>query len=100
MSYLTLNKRQTTGETIKSIDFIFNGLQANISLIKLEKPYKDGTAYSVSENTSNSFCSNGLFIHEHEAINKYYLMLRNCDLITDDEYITLTDKLYSFLKVA
>ena len=86
MSYLQLNKRQTTGEIIKEEHFVFEGEKAFIKLIKLEKPYADGTAFAVYEDTKNAFCSNGLFVNEKMALNKYYLMLRNCGLISDDRY--------------
>ena len=100
MSYLELNKRQSTGETIKEISFIFEGKEAYIKLIKLDKPYADGTSYAVIENTSNAFCSNGLFAYENQGLSKYYLMLKNCNLIKEDQYKKLTKNLCFFKKSA
>ena len=86
MSYLTLNKRQQTGTVLEKTEFEFEGQKATIELIKLSKPYTDGTAYAVKENTKNAFCSNGLFVTENEAYNKYNLMRKNCNLITDTDF--------------
>lgn len=85
MGYLTLNKRQTTGTILEHMEFIeVNnlGIKNNsfVKLIQLDKPYADGTAYAVHENTMNAFCSNGLFISKKAAYEKYNLMLRNIGL--------------------
>ena len=88
--YIILNKRQRTGEVLKSIEFVekHNGYDhySSIELIKLAKPYKNGTAYAVNEQTCNTFCSSGLYSTLEAATDKYNLMRRNCNLITDQEF--------------
>jgi hypothetical protein len=78
MSYLELNKRQQTGEIIRTKTFTYENIKSTVDLIKLSKPYADGTAFAVRENTTNPFCSNGLFVSLQNAESKYNLMLRNC----------------------
>jgi len=80
MSYLQLNRRQSTGTLIRENNFIFEGKQSNVKLIKLAKPYADGTRYAVIEDTKNPFCSNGLFISLLSAKLKYDLILHNCKI--------------------
>lgn len=91
MSYMQLNKRQTTGEILENIEFIEtnnlgNKNNSSIKLVKLEKPYEDGTSYSVIDNTINPFCSSGLFKSLDIAYDKFNLMRRNCKLISNDEF--------------
>ena len=77
--YLTLNKRQKTGKLIAYCNFKDNSF---VNLIKLYKPYKDGTAYCVYETTNNAFMSNGLFKDVLKAFEKYNLMVKNgCSFI-------------------
>lgn len=71
---LILNKRQTEGKLIACTNFKDGSF---INLIKLSKPYKDGTKYAVLETTKNVFCSNGLYSNIIEAFNKYNLMIQN-----------------------
>lgn len=91
MSYLQLNKRQTTGELMENIEFIEtnnigNKNNSSIKLVKLDNPYKNGIAYAVIDNTLNAFCSSGLFKSLDIAHDKFNLMLRNCNLISNDEF--------------
>ena len=74
MSYLILNKRQKQGKLIACCNFKDGSF---VNLIRLEKPYKDGTKYSVYETTNNPFCSNGLFKQADKAFKKYNLMVKN-----------------------
>ena len=84
--YPTLNKRQKTGKRLESITFMFEGEEATIQLIKLDKPYKTGMKYTVYETTKNAFCSNGFFNSLNVAYDKYNLMLKNCKIITKEEF--------------
>ena len=91
MSYLQLNNRQKTGELIENIDFIEvnnigNKNKSSIKLVKLANPYKNGIKYAVIDNTINAFCSSGLFQSLDVAYDKFNLMLRNCNLISNDEF--------------
>lgn len=74
MSYLTLNKRQSTGKLIAYVNLKDGSF---VNLIKLDKPYKDGTKYAVIETTNNSFMSNGLYKDFNNAMKKYNLMFKN-----------------------
>ena len=94
MSYIQLNKRQITGEILENIEFIETNNMGNknnssIKLVKLEKPYKDGTSYSVIDNTINPFCSSGLFKSLDIAYDKFNLMQQNCKLISNFNQIKI-----------
>ena len=74
MSYLVLPKRVFKSPLIGFCNFEDG---THVNLIKLLKPYADGTAYAVHETTTSSFCSNGLFKTHKAAKEKFDLMVRN-----------------------
>jgi hypothetical protein len=74
MRYLQLTKKGLTGKLVACTNFADNSF---VNLIKLDKPYKDGTSYSVHETTKSAFCSNGLFKDLEQAIVKYNRMVLN-----------------------
>ena len=85
MSYIELNKRQLEGKRLEYEEFMYAGQQAKCELIEIARPYANGVKYTVNENSRSAFCSCGLFTDLQEAKRKYFLMLRNCDVITDAE---------------
>jgi len=88
MSYIELNKRQLDGKRLLKEEFVYGGQKAKCELIEIARPYADGVKYAVNENSKSAFCSCGLFTDLSEAKRKYYLMLRNCDVISDKDYNT------------
>ena len=86
MSYIELNARQLEGNRLLEEEFIFGNQKAKCELIEISRPYANGVRYTVNENSRSAFCSCGLFTDLNEAKRKYFLMLRNCDVITDKEY--------------
>ena len=54
-----------------------------INLIRLNKPYANGDSYAVYETTSSPFCSNGLFKTHEKALEKYNLMVRNAQQVSE-----------------
>lgn len=74
MSYLKLPKRVFNSPLIRYVNFEDGSF---VNLIRLNKPYKDGTAYAVYETTKSAFCSNGLFKTLEDAQKKFDLMVRN-----------------------
>ena len=80
MSYLILTKRVFNSPLIEYVNFEDG---SNINLIRLNKPYKDGTAYAVYETTKSPFCSNGLFKTIDKAKDKFNQMVINNSKLTD-----------------
>ena len=74
MAYLTLPKRVFNSPLLKFANFADGSF---VNLIKLNKPYADGTAYAVYETTKSPFCSNGLFTTLEKATEKFNLMVKN-----------------------
>lgn len=74
MSYLQLPKRVFNSPLIEFVNFLDG---SHINLIRLIKPYADGTSYAVHETTNTTTCSNGLFKTYEEAKQKFDLMIRN-----------------------
>ena len=79
MSYLILPKRVFNSPLIEYVNFVDG---SNINLIRLNKPYKDGTKYAVYETTKSPFCSNGLFKTIDKAKDKFNLMVINNSKLT------------------
>lgn len=80
MSYPKLPKGVFQNPAIEHINFTDGSF---VSLIKLVKPYADGTNYAVYENTKSVFCSNGMFKSYEAAKAKFDLMVKNNTSITD-----------------
>ena len=80
MSYLILPKRVFNSPLIEYVNFVDG---SNINIIRLNKPYKDGTTYSVYETTKSPFCSNGLFKTIDKAKDKFNRMVINNSRLTD-----------------
>lgn len=74
MSYLKLPKRVFNSPLIMYANFADGSF---VNLIKLNKPYADGTSYAVYETTKSPFCSNGLFKDYEKAKAKFNLMVKN-----------------------
>ena len=74
MAYLTLPKRVFQSPLIEYANFEDG---SHVNLIRLNKPYADGTAYAVHETTKNPFCSNGLFKTFEKAKDKFNLMVKH-----------------------
>lgn len=74
MSYLILPKRVFNSPLIEFVNFLDG---SHINLIRLIKPYADGTSYAVDETTNTTTCSNGLFKTYEEAKQKFDLMVLN-----------------------
>ena len=74
MSYLTLPKRVLSSPLIEYTNFVDG---SHVNLIRISKPYADGTCYAVHETTKSWFCSNGLFKDYESAKVKYELMVKN-----------------------
>lgn len=74
MSYLILPKRVFNSPLIEFANFEDG---SHVNLIRLIKPYADGTSYAVHETTKSPFCSNGLFKTYERAKEKFELMVRN-----------------------
>ena len=74
MTYLKLPKRAFNSPLIEFANFRDGSF---VNLIKLIKPYADGTSYAVYETTKNVFCSNGLFKSYNKAKEKFELMIKN-----------------------
>lgn len=49
---------------------------SHVNLIKLIKPYSNGTAYAVHETTKSPFASNGMFKTIEHANKKFDLMVK------------------------
>ena len=79
MSYLILPKRVFNSPLVEYVNFEDG---SNISLIRLNKPYKDGTVYAVYETTKSPFCSNGLFKTIDKAKDKFNQMVINNSKLT------------------
>lgn len=86
MSYLTLPKRVFNSPLIEYANFSDGTF---VNLIRLTKPYADGTEYAVYETTNNPFCSNGLFKTYEKAKEKFELMIKNQLPITVKERATI-----------
>ena len=84
MSYLILPNRVFNSPLIEYVNFEDG---SNINLIRLNKPYKDGTKYAVYETTKRPFCSNGLFKTIDKAKDKFNQMVKNNSRLT-----TIKDK--------
>lgn len=97
MAYLTLNKRQTQGKLIACTNFKDGSF---VNLIKLAKPYKNGTKYAVHETTNNAFCSNGLHKDILDAFKKYNLMIKNQlkEQQIKNAYLSNTEESKTYLK--
>ena len=74
MSYLKLSKRATQGRLLEYANYEDGSF---INLIELDRPYKDGTRYSVHETTKSPFCSCGIFKDHETARRKFNLMVLN-----------------------
>lgn len=74
MSYPILPKRVFRSPLIEYANFADG---SHVNLIRLIKPYADGTAYAVHETTKSPFCSNGLFKTYEKAKYKFELMVNN-----------------------
>ena len=74
MSYMKLPQRVFNSPLIEFANFEDGSF---VNLIRLIKPYADGTSYAVYETTRCAFCSNGLFKTHEEAKKKFELMVRN-----------------------
>lgn len=74
MSYPKLPQRVFNSPSIQYANFEDGSF---VNLIKLNKPYADGTAYAVYETTKSPFCSNGLFKTLEKAEAKFNLMVKN-----------------------
>lgn len=74
MSYPILPKRVFRSPLIEFANFEDG---THVNLIRLIKPYANGIAYAVSENTRSPFCSNWLFKKYSDAKEKFELMVRN-----------------------
>jgi hypothetical protein len=55
---------------------------SHVNLIRLSKPYADGTTYAVHETTKSPFCSNGLFKNLEAAKKKFDLMVYNASFVS------------------
>lgn len=55
---------------------------SHVNLIKLLKPYANGTAYAVHETTKSPFCSNGMFKTYEAAKKKFDLMVANAAFVS------------------
>jgi len=71
---LTLNNRQKKGKLIAYCNFKDGTF---VNLIKLDKPYKDGTRYSVFGYSNHPFMSDGLFKNILSAFEKYNILVSN-----------------------
>jgi hypothetical protein len=74
MSYLILPKRVFKSPVIQYVNFEDG---SSINLIKLIKPYANGTSYAVHETTKSPFCSNGLYRTLKGAQEKFDRMVQN-----------------------
>lgn len=79
MSYLILPKRVYNSPLIEFANFEDG---SHVNLIKLCKPYADGTSYAVHETTKSAFCSNGLYKTYDKAKEKFELMVRNGQFVS------------------
>lgn len=80
MGYLTLPKKVFNSPLLEYVNFKDN---SSINLIRLNKPYKNGVSFAVYETTKNPFCSNGLFKTFEEAKDKFDLMVKNQNRISE-----------------
>jgi hypothetical protein len=74
MSYLKLSKKALQGKLLQFANFEDGSF---INLIEIDKPYKDGSKFTVYETTKSAFCSNGIFKTIEDAQKKFDLMVRN-----------------------
>ena len=74
MSYPILPKRVFNSPLIEFANFKDG---SHVNLIRLNKPYANGSAYAVHETTKSPFCSNGMFKTYEKAKEKFELMVRN-----------------------
>ena len=74
MSYLTLPKRVFQSPLLRYANFKDGSF---VNLIRLHKPYANGTSYAVYETTKSPFCSNGMFKTYEQAREKFDLMVKN-----------------------
>lgn len=79
MSYLMLPKRVFNSPLVEYANFQDG---SHVNLIRLNKPYSDGTTWAVHETTKSPFCSNGLFKSYEQAKAKFDLMVRNATLVS------------------
>lgn len=79
MPYLTLPKRVFNSPLVKYANFQDGSF---VNLIRLNKPYKDGTSWAVYETTKSPFCSNGLFKTLDKAKAKFDLMVKNASRVS------------------
>jgi len=80
MSYLTLPKRVFNSPLIEYANFKDG---SHVNLIRLIKPYVNGISYAVHETTKSPFCSNGLFKTYDKAKEKFNLMVKNANYISE-----------------
>lgn len=74
MSYLKLPQRVFNSPLIEYVNFQDGSF---VNLIRLKKPYADGTSFAVYETTKSPFCSNGLYKTHEKAKQKFDLMVKN-----------------------
>ena len=74
MSYPILPRRVFNSPLIEFANFKDG---SHVNLIRLNKPYANGSAYAVHETTKSAFCSNGMFKTYEKAKEKFELMIRN-----------------------
>ena len=80
MSYPTLPKRVFNSPLIMYANFADG---SHVNLIRLIKPYASGAAYAVHETTKSPFCSNGLFTTLEKAKEKFNLMVKNAQTVSE-----------------
>tara|TARA_R110002153_G_scaffold152399_1_gene303932 strand:- start:852 stop:1112 length:261 start_codon:yes stop_codon:yes gene_type:complete len=78
--YIKMTQRAFNSPTIKYANFKDGTF---INLIKLKKPYANGTKYAVYETTKSPFCSNGFYKTIEEANKKFELMILNGSKCSD-----------------
>lgn len=79
MSYLILPRRVFNSPLVEYANFEDG---SHVNLIRLNRPYSDGTKYAVEETTKSPFCSNGMFKTYERAKEKFELMVKNAQLVS------------------